>query len=281
MRILGKISTSVQCIVDGASAGNLQFKAHVVEDLKKLFDTHSIAGVKLSGKLLGQPSKPFADNSTEPTDDESNSEPPSSDQEEDKVNRTSKKKRKVARIRRISSSSTRSSMDQSLPSHDTASDEYKDDYTNISTIRTCEKTEPPDPDKVAYGPTVPLSAIMMMQQKCHQAGMDSKQTIEALQCAGVSTEEMAKVFNMPVTKLAQVMSVTKAVTVDHFEDQDPHGADKCTVMCESISPHEIPDECGYSPYYLPEDFIPCRRACPGAWCPCYQQWLLRKERGKR
>ena len=48
MRILGKISTSVQCIKDGSQAGNLHLKATVVQDLYQTFDTHSIAGTKLS-----------------------------------------------------------------------------------------------------------------------------------------------------------------------------------------------------------------------------------------
>ena len=58
LRVLGKISTSVQLIVDGKPAGNMHYKASVVQDVYKLFDTHSIAGTKLTQKLLGSPSKP-------------------------------------------------------------------------------------------------------------------------------------------------------------------------------------------------------------------------------
>ena len=53
LRILGKVSSSVQCILDGRPAGNLHFKATVVQDLFTAFDTHSIAGKKLSEKLIG------------------------------------------------------------------------------------------------------------------------------------------------------------------------------------------------------------------------------------
>ena len=70
-RILGKISTSVQCIVDGAPLGTMHFKAHVVEDLTEAFqfNTHGIAGDKLYKKLIG-PSLQLVteDASTEPTD---------------------------------------------------------------------------------------------------------------------------------------------------------------------------------------------------------------------
>ena len=54
-RILGRVSTSVQCISDGAPAGNTHFKALVVQDLYQNLDTHSIAGQKLSDKLIGPP----------------------------------------------------------------------------------------------------------------------------------------------------------------------------------------------------------------------------------
>ena len=69
LRILGKISTTLQCIVNGAPAGNLHLKAHVVQDVYKVFDTHAIAGTKLSQKLLEHPQKSSKSNSTEPTSD--------------------------------------------------------------------------------------------------------------------------------------------------------------------------------------------------------------------
>jgi hypothetical protein len=56
-RILGRVSTSVQCISDGAPAGNTHFKAIVVQDLCQNLYTHSIAGQKLSDKLIGPPYK--------------------------------------------------------------------------------------------------------------------------------------------------------------------------------------------------------------------------------
>ena len=93
LRILGTISTSVQCIVNGAPGGNLQYKAHVVEDLKKMFDTHSIAGVKMSAKLLG--SSPTDNDSTEPTDETSSESP---DTNMDSPKPTKKRKKKIRNL---------------------------------------------------------------------------------------------------------------------------------------------------------------------------------------
>ena len=72
LRVLGKVATSVQCIVDGSPFGNIYFKAHVVEDLKKMFNTHGIASEKLRKRFTGPTKQVF----NEPTDDTSDDEKP-------------------------------------------------------------------------------------------------------------------------------------------------------------------------------------------------------------
>lgn len=54
LRILGKISQTVQCVKNGTLAGNIHIKANVVENLASTFDTHSIASGKMT-KLLSTP----------------------------------------------------------------------------------------------------------------------------------------------------------------------------------------------------------------------------------
>ena len=51
MRILGHVTTAVQTIVDGFTAGNYQFSAKVILDLNKNLDTFSVAGHKMSKQL--------------------------------------------------------------------------------------------------------------------------------------------------------------------------------------------------------------------------------------
>ena len=69
MRILGRISTSFQCIKDGSQADNIHLKATVVQDIYQTFDTNSIAGSKLSDKLIGPL---HLSTNTEPADDAPN-----------------------------------------------------------------------------------------------------------------------------------------------------------------------------------------------------------------
>ena len=51
VRIVGKISTTVQIIAEGAIVGSMQLKANVVRDLKLLFGTEALPGHVLSQKL--------------------------------------------------------------------------------------------------------------------------------------------------------------------------------------------------------------------------------------
>lgn len=52
LRLLGKISTTVQCIKEGKMFANIQLRASVVENLGDAIDSHCIAGQKMS-LLLG------------------------------------------------------------------------------------------------------------------------------------------------------------------------------------------------------------------------------------
>ena len=52
MRILGKVSITVQCIHGGVSSGTFHIKGNVVLDLAKNFDTECIAGSKMRCLLM-------------------------------------------------------------------------------------------------------------------------------------------------------------------------------------------------------------------------------------
>ena len=60
MRILGKVSLTVQTIQDGLSYGNFHIKANVVTDLTKNFETDCVAGLKTKNQLRAKPSPPQA-----------------------------------------------------------------------------------------------------------------------------------------------------------------------------------------------------------------------------
>ena len=53
MRMLGKISVTVQCIRDGRTCGTFHLKASVIENLNQRFDTHCVAGKNTATLLRG------------------------------------------------------------------------------------------------------------------------------------------------------------------------------------------------------------------------------------
>ena len=51
LRLLGTVSTTVQCVMDGFVCSSFQFRANVIEHLSTNFGVHSIAGMKLTKML--------------------------------------------------------------------------------------------------------------------------------------------------------------------------------------------------------------------------------------
>ena len=57
LRILGRISQTLQTIQDGAISGTAHVRANVVENLYQVFDTHSVAGQQMISSLTDSPAR--------------------------------------------------------------------------------------------------------------------------------------------------------------------------------------------------------------------------------
>ena len=68
LRILGRISTAVQCVQNGRIGGNFHIKGLVVSDLNTLLDTHCVAGSKMKEKLAHLSAQTMADEEEEEDD---------------------------------------------------------------------------------------------------------------------------------------------------------------------------------------------------------------------
>ena len=76
MRILGQVSTAVQCITNGKTSGGFHLKGLVVTNLDQLLDTQVVAGIKMKEKIKNNERKcetAASDNSME-SDDSDDSE---------------------------------------------------------------------------------------------------------------------------------------------------------------------------------------------------------------
>lgn len=100
--------------MNGIPLGNIQFKAHVVEDLKMVFDTHSIAGEKMAARLLGPSFPNDTDNSTEPTDYDNDSSNSAATNCETAANPKRRKRKKKF----TSSAMANESSEESSPAHE-------------------------------------------------------------------------------------------------------------------------------------------------------------------
>jgi hypothetical protein len=388
LRILGQISTTVQCIIDGSPLGNIQMKCHVVEDLKKHFNTHGIAGEKLRKKLVGQHAEMFAAKaSTEPTDEE-----------EDADEKPKKKKRKKSKktddvplppkaptqpkaappdkaglsspprplcqgiwtktqsyrgwhpehgyggppgVLRDCYQDRRSGQAQGerpdcwdsegpFHSEDSASsihessDEYQDEYTNISNIRQNLGTNicslhandvPANQAMTAHpppfltveearaaltanaaavtnsSPASPNTIVEMMTQNCKKAGMNAAETIHALQCAGINTNQEGINANQEGINTNQKTGTVKKAMISQgkpFTKEDLrtvstlrregknvpislrhvpslHGPDWCHADCARRK--VVPHKCGFHESW--GSVNACSPLCNGGYCDHY------------
>ena len=80
LRLLGKISTTVQCIKNGKMFANIHLRASVVENLKIVIDSHCIAGQKMALMLSSSnvPSLDEDDYEQEAVDTARSQQPPPS-----------------------------------------------------------------------------------------------------------------------------------------------------------------------------------------------------------
>ena len=295
LRILGRISTSVQCVIDGVPAGNVHLKAHVVTDIYQLFNTYAIAGVKMSQRLYGGgPSQHVPEKPTEPTKPKkkrkrrTNSEcdpPPSpkplcqgiwiQHQEYhgwDIVHGnavTGKLKhrwenRKTGQITWKKPDSWNSEANTyfyptSDDDHEDTSDEYSDIYTNVSTVRY--NTEP--------GNAVNLSVNQDRFSNNTTTPPDHSTAGDWILPKPGPPDSLgparAKLFSTPqLARRKKLFRSGQSTPPDLRHVPVPHGADWCDGGCLEEGQDHLPPECGYHLRF--GNITSCSARCPGGWC---------------
>jgi len=272
LRILGKVSSSVQCIQDGAQAGNLHFKATVVQDLYATFDTHSIAGKKLSEKLIGPPYKLLSQEDEEAPETEPTT--------------PKKKRRKRAKSNEAtpdSSTSNSHKSDQtlspgfSLPRSPTFNQIYglspsptppsppPGFPTSVYSPRVCPNL-PMEPDNQRSPLTVNISRLT--------AAFGSADLIDNLDDEQAELAHIDPLGNFDIgnsggsfefTKSRDPASSVHAVSGPFY--RSGHGRRWCNRRCGyDVDP---PNNCGFHPQWrLPPGFQCCSHQCKGGLCEC-------------
>ena len=281
---------TVQCVVDGVPAGNMSYKAHVVQDIYQLFDTHSIAGSKMSEKLVGKPYQLLPEMVTKPSQ-----LPP------EPTTTTGKRKRKKSKVKETSESPLRSSLAE--PPRPALFESPRSSNGSVSTSPPSHYSITPPRPKVQgrwiKGHWCPHPYTKPDEFACYyvdrETGEEQYERPECWESDGslhspssarsfhASADEYEDVYtNESVIKVApddpvlsQQYSFADQKLVHRMwkESQDiphylqhvpiPHGADWCHPDC--LHTGDLPAECGYHQRWGRIDS--CCPECAGNWCP--------------
>ena len=249
MRILGKVSLSVQCIQDGVSSGAFHIKGNVVLDLNKNLDTECVAGSKMEAQLMGGgPNVPASPASAAP------SPAPS-------VPAAQSPRTPPPRASRQSSRSPRSPPGFPPRPQYAASqgDSIPDPRSEIPVLR------------------VSSTGRAMSPRTANVCALST-----AFRDADVMTD-----FNKELYLIGEADSDGELVEEDdgnvlcNFTNglvyQFGHGRDKCKrINCSDRNENDVkekPSNCGYNQqWWLPDAFTPCGEECRGAFCRCLQEY---------
>ena len=249
MRILGKISITVQCIHDGVSSGTFHIKGNVVLDLAKHLDTECVAGAKMAAQLKGDVS-PAPSTPTRAAPSPAPSVPSA------KSPRTP---------------STRAPQSPRSPP------------------RSPPGFPPRPQHAASPGGSIPdsRSEIPVLRVSSTGRAMSPRTAnVCALSTAFRDADVMTD-FNKELYLIGEADSDGELVEEDdgnvlcNFTNglvyQFGHGRDKCTrINCSDRNENDVkekPSNCGYNQqWWLPAAFTPCGEECRGAFCRCLQEY---------
>ena len=263
LRIIGKVSITVQTIHDGLASGSFHIRANVMLDLHKAVDCEAVAGIKLSSCLDA------AERLSTDSDDSSPSTPSSrSSPKATPSAKSSPMATPSARARpsapppsaRPSASPppARPSASPSSPPGFPPKPSYN--YPNIIKPKRPEisvsLTKIPDPN-----PTILTANIFALSETFHDADLQPK----------VNQEVHVLLQADPGGRIApSVNNVTSFKTSGGLVYEFGHGREKCVPdKCMLRTQDRMPHNCGYhNQWYRPYNFQICGPSCSGSFCSC-------------
>lgn len=241
LRILGKVSFTAQCVKDGNVFGTVHFKGSVIEDLRQHFESHAIAGARLSPLLRGN--VPRRSSSSSPC-----SSPPRSPTR--------------------SSSTTSPSKSRSPPGFPTTPQYCHDDNDDVPQ-ESPHHTSP-------YIPVMQRSTDGYVAGDPRSANIASLSAA----FANIDLEEdyrkertrmltiLDKGGDVEIDNSGNMLYFTSS----GFSYTSGHGRDKCSQAdCLASARHRgyVPNNCGmHKQWALPPGFQFCSDHCRGGYCSC-------------
>ena len=285
LRILGSVSTSVQCVHNGRLLGNHHIRARVVSDLNKTFDTHVIAGDKLRLQLC--PSPPTAKNDTdEDVDNISRKVQSPKPTGSSWQNRTTSHNKDVKNRRPRVSDVDGGAFDVSHAGGSTFDVSHAGDGAFDS-----PKDVPSDDDDLSLDGDVDVH----LQQACDDPKpIPAKDIAEQANFTASQANSYSMVMAFGDADLARTEEEARRILFKHCpcgaeEESEPvltfthydgylfqfgHGRNKCSRRkCLSQAQPYLPSNCVFNDQWcLPRTFSFCSQRCQGGFCSCLQNY---------
>ena len=251
MRILGKVTMTVQTIHEGIASGNLPFKANVVLNLFKCLDIDTVAGVKLRKRLSGEESELDCTSSGAPSMCSSIAPTPAS------------------------------SPSRSPPPSPTPSTPPRSTSPSPPTKPRFPLSSPPGFPKQPQH--IGLNIIKRPEIKVSLTAFPNAKALSSNLHALTETIHNADLMPKPKMELRALHESDPGgkvqlgdngglsfVTMNGLTYVRGHGRNnKCSPYCQDVPPDQIPHNCGYHRQWLiPYNFKPCSESCEGAFCEC-------------
>ena len=299
LRILGSVSTSVQCVHNGRLIGNHHIRARVVSDLNKTFDTHCIAGDRLKQQLRPTHNNVQADYPEEDSaDDDDTSKKPQSPKPTGSSwqNRTTSHNKDVKNRRpRVSdvdggafdvSHAGGGAFDVSHAGGGTFDVSHAGDGAFDS-----PKDVPSDDDDLSLDGDVDVH----LQQACDDPKpIPAKDIAEQANFTASQANSYSMVMAFGDADLARTEEEARRILFKHCpcgaeEESEPvltfthydgylfqfgHGRNKCSRRkCLSQAQPYLPSNCVFNDQWcLPRTFSFCSQRCQGGFCSCLQNY---------
>ena len=257
MRTLGKISTAVQCVIDGVSQGTFHVKANVILDLAKNLDTECVAGVKMATQLESKEGNcTYSGAFTPPRTSHTTS--PSSTPASNHSDCSTPTKILLQKIEDGAKSPVESPSDLRRSEAARA--------LVAARAKQSPRSPPGFPTTPQYRPQ-PAAALSPLTANIRQLD-------EMFNGADVQPHDHAELRVLRNQdhdgQVTYNNGLTNFYSTDGFVYELGHGRKKCTMQrCYDEANAFVPHNCAFSGHWtFPSSFRSCGPNCQGAFCPC-------------
>ena len=255
MRILGKVSVSVQNIQDGVSMGAFHIKGNVVLDLSKNLDTECVAGAKMEAQLKGGGS----DVTASPTRAAPSPAP------------------SVPAAQSPRTPPTRSPRPSRTPRQSPRPPRSPPGFPPRPQFAASPGDSSPDPR-----PSIPVFSVSSDGRELSPRTSNVRALTVAFKDADLKKTLDEETFALEdADSDGDLCDDADGNIVCYLSNgllyQYGHGRDKCTrLKCANRDQYvekEMPSNCGYNQHWrLPPNFAPCGDRCQGGFCRCLHNY---------